>query len=232
MKVKMEFPKTDNYRMAEGLNQLRINLSFCGKDINTIMVVSTREGEGKSSVAFSLARTLSETEKRTILVDCDLRKSVMLSKRHIQGLDKGLSHYLSGQAEMNDIIYSTEKPNFFLVPSGPHTLDPTNLLDTNIFKDFIKDLKRQYDYIIIDTPPLGLVMDAVVIGQCADGAVFVIEQGKTKRKMAQNVVKQLKRSNIRVFGAVLNKVDEKSGEYRDYNYSYTDKENKKGRGLR
>lgn len=225
IKVEMQVPQINNYRMIEGLNQLKINLSFCGKDINTIMIISTVAGEGKSSVAFNLAQTLSENEKKTVLVDCDLRKSAMAVKYHMQKIDKGLSHYLSGQAEFDDIVYSTENPKLFLVPSGPHILDPTNLLDTDIFKEFMKSLREQYDYIIIDTPPLGMVMDAVIVGQCADGAVLVIEQGKIKRKMAQNVVKQLKRSDIRVLGAVLNKVDERMSKYQGYSYNYSDNKN-------
>lgn len=229
-KVTMEFPKTNNYRMTEGLNQLKVNLSFCGKNINKIMVVSTMAGEGKSSVSFRLAQTLAESEKKTVLVDCDMRKSVMMARHHIQGMEKGLSHYLSGQAEFDEVLYATEEPNFFLVPSGPHTLDPTNLLDTDTFRELIEDLGRKYDYVILDTPPIGMVMDAAIIGQYTDGAILVIEQGKIKRKMAQNAVKQLKRTNIRILGAVLNKVDEKSGEYGDYKYSYT--EEKQGRTTR
>lgn len=222
-KIEMEFPQTDDYRMMEGLNQLKINLSFCGKDINTIMIVSTISGEGKSSVAIRLAQTIAEGEKKTVLIDCDMRKSMMVVQRNIHGVDKGLSHYLSGQANFDEVVYATENSNFFLVPSGPHILDPTNLLNTDTFKEFMMKLKEQYDYLILDTPPLGLVMDAAIIGQSVDGAVFVIEQGKIRRKMAQNIMKQLERSNIRVLGAILSKVDKCSGEYGRYNYNYAGK---------
>lgn len=225
IKVNMEFPQINNYRMVEGLNQLKINLSFCGKDIRIIMVTSTNSGEGKSSVSVRFAQSLSENGKRVVLVDCDLRKSVMVAQYHIQGLEKGMSHYLSGQAELEDIIYATDNPSFFIVPAGPHTLDPTNLLDSDTFREFIEAIKEGFDYIILDVPPLGLVMDAAIIGQCADGTLIVIEQGKIKRKLAQNVVKQLNRSNIRILGAVLNKVDEKSREYSSYNYNYSADEN-------
>lgn len=222
----MKFPKINNYRMIEGLNQLKINLSFCGKDIKTIMITSTIAGEGKSSVAFNLAQILSENGKKVVLVDCDLRKSVMVAKYHIRRLYKGMSHYLSGQEKLENIIYATENSGFFIVPAGPHTLDPTNLLDSDTFRKFIETIKEEFDYIILDAPPLGLVMDAAIIGQCTDGALLVIEQGKIKRKLVQNVIKQLNRSNIRILGAVLNKVHEKSKEYTSYNYS-TDENLKK-----
>lgn len=220
-KLQLDFPQINDYRMTEGLNQLKTNLAFCGKDIKVITMTSSVPNEGKSSVSFSLAKTLAESGKKILMVDADLRKSVMAAKYHIQGIDKGLSHYLTGQAEIEDIIYETEVDGFYLAVAGPLTPDPTTLLDSDAFKQFISKAREDFDYVIIDAPPLGVVIDAVIIGRYSDGALLVIEQGVIKRKVVQDVIKQLKKGEVRILGAVLNKVDERIGAYGNYEYKYS-----------
>lgn len=220
-KLQLDFPQINDYRMTEGLNQLKTNLAFCGKDIKVITMTSSVPNEGKSSVSFSLAKTLAESGKKILMVDADLRKSVMAAKYHIHGIDKGLSHYLTGQAEIEDIIYETEVDGFYLAVAGPLTPDPTTLLDSDAFKQFISKAREDFDYVIIDAPPLGVVIDAVIIGKYSDGALLVIEQGVIKRKVVQDVIKQLKKGEVRILGAVLNKVDERIGAYGNYEYKYS-----------
>lgn len=220
-KLQLDFPQINDYRMTEGLNQLKTNLAFCGKDIKVITMTSSVPNEGKSSVSFSLAKTLAESGKKILMVDADLRKSVMAAKYHIQGIDKGLSHYLTGQAEIEDIIYEAEVDGFYLAVAGPLTPDPTTLLDSDAFKQFISKAREDFDYVIIDAPPLGVVIDAVIIGKYSDGALLVIEQGVIKRKVVQDVIKQLKKGEVRILGAVLNKVDERIGAYGNYEYKYS-----------
>lgn len=220
-KLQLDFPQINDYRMTEGLNQLKTNLAFCGKDIKVITMTSSVPNEGKSSVSFSLAKTLAESGKKILMVDADLRKSVMAAKYHIQGIDKGLSHYLTGQAEIEDIIYETEVDGFYLAVAGPLTPDPTTLLDSDAFKQFISKAREDFDYVIIDALPLGVVIDAVIIGKYSDGALLVIEQGVIKRKVVQDVIKQLKKGEVRILGAVLNKVDERIGAYGNYEYKYS-----------
>lgn len=220
-KLQLDFPQINDYRMTEGLNQLKTNLAFCGKDIKVITMTSSVPNEGKSSVSFSLAKTLAESGKKILMIDADLRKSVMAAKYHIQGIDKGLSHYLTGQAEIEDIIYETEVDGFYLAVAGPLTPDPTTLLDSDAFKQFISKAREDFDYVIIDAPPLGVVIDAVIIGKYSDGALLVIEQGVIKRKVVQDVIKQLKKGEVRILGAVLNKVDERIGAYGNYEYKYS-----------
>lgn len=220
-KVTMNLPEVKDYRLTEGLNQLKTNLAFCGKDIKVITITSSVQNEGKSLVAFDLSKTMAESGKKILMVDADLRKSVLAAKYHIQGIDKGLSHYLTGQAEIEDIIYETETEGFYLSVAGPLSPDPTSLLDSDQFQKFIDKVREDYDYVIIDAPPLEVVIDAVIIGKYCDGAVLVIEQGVIKRKVVQDVIKQLKRGKVRILGAVLNKVDERIGAYGAYDYKYS-----------
>lgn len=220
-KLTMDFPQINDYRMTEGLNQLKTNLAFCGKDIKVIAITSSVPNEGKSSVTFDLARSLADSGKKILVVDADLRKSVMSSKYHIQGIDKEFSHYLTGQAEIEDIIYETEVEGLYITMAGPLSPDPTSLINSDLFENYISKVRDDYDYVIIDTPPLGVVIDAVIIGQYSDGAVIVIEQGVIKRKVVQDVIKQLKKGDVRILGAVLNKVDERIGAYGNYDYHYS-----------
>ena len=219
-KVTMQLPDISDYHMAEGFNQLKTNLAFCGDGIKTITVTSSVPNEGKSSVAFTLARTMAENGKKILLIDCDLRKSVMAGKYHIEGIDKGFSHYLTGQAAEEEVIYATEEEGFYLTIAGPLSPDPTTLLNSELFDQFMRKVRGEFDYVIVDAPPLGLVIDAVIIGQHTDGTVIVIEQGVIKRKIIQDVVRQLKKGNIRILGAVLNKVDDRTGTYGNYSYGY------------
>ena len=211
-----------SYNAREAIRTLRTNLQFCGDDKQAILVTSCIPGEGKSFIEVSLAESIAEMGKSVILVDADIRKSVMASRLEISDVDKGLSHFLSGQCNLSDVIYATNIPKFHILPSGPEAPNSTELLESKRFSGMLESMKKVYDYIIIDCPPLGLVIDAAIVGRQSDGAIIVVEAGKTKYRLVQNVKNQLENSGVSVLGVVLNKVERKNqkGYYNKYYGSY------------
>ena len=205
-KVNLSIEKK-GYGVRESIRTLRTNLQFCGDDKRVILVTSCVPREGKSSVSVALAESIA-----------DMGKSVMASRLQITGADKGLSHFLSGQCVLADVIMATNIPKFHILLSGPEAPNPTELLESKRFTGMLESMKNVYDYIIIDCPPLGLVIDAAIIGHQSDGAIIVVEAGKTKYRLVQNVKDQLDNSGVSVLGVVLNKVERKNqkGYYNKY----------------
>ena len=148
-KVNLSIEKK-SYATREAVRTLRTNLQFCGDDKRVILVTSCVPGEGKTSVSVSLAESIADMGKSVILVDADIRKSVMASRLGITGVEKGLSHFLSGQCVLADVIVATNIPKFHILLSGPQAPNPTELLESKRFSGMLESMKNVYDYIIID----------------------------------------------------------------------------------
>lgn len=220
IKVKLNDWKLD-YRRDEAYKSLRTNLQFCGTDKKVIAFTSCTPNEGKSNVSFHLSVSLAQSGKSVLLVDGDLRKSVLLGRVQVEGQMKGLAHYLSRQAKLSDVICVTDIPKFHVLFSGPVPPNPAELLGSRVFQELIQGAREIYDYIIIDTPPLGSVIDCAVIAENCDGVVMVIESEAISYRFAQEVKQQLERSNCPVLGVVLNKVNyAKQGYYGRYYGKY------------
>lgn len=222
--------KKGDYLYEEAIKTLRTNLQFCGKDIKTVLITSCYPDEGKSDIAFHLAGELGKAGERVLLLDADIRKSVYLVRYMVTADVNGLSQYLSGQIKNPaDIIYQTNYQKMDIIFSGPPAPNPSELLGQPLFKKLLEQLRQYYDYIIVDTPPAGSLIDAAVVGSVCDGALIVIESGKTSYKLEQKTKQQLEKSGCRVLGAVLNKVNIRqsrySGSYKYYaEYGRTDGE--------
>ena len=198
LRVELTDPRKSNYFYEEALKTLRTNIQFAGADIKTILVTSCFPNEGKSDVVFQLAKEMGMAGKKTVLLDADIRKSVLVQRYLVDSDVKGLSQYLSGQAPVRDILYG------------------------KVFAKLMIELKQRYDYVLIDTPPMANVVDAAIVGKVCDGAILVIESGFVGYRAAQKAIKQLEKSGTHMLGAVLNKVDARKEKYYSY-YSYGSK---------
>lgn len=202
--VELILDDNKDYGTREAFNTLRTNLLFSGRDVKTILITSCLANEGKSTVAFETAVGLARVGKKVLLIDADLRKSAYASRYTKETGLTGLSQYLSGQSELDGVLYATQIPTLNIIFSGPFPPNPTELVGASAFGELLKAERDHYDYILIDTPPLGLVIDAAVMATACDGAVLVIGAGSVSYHVAQHVTEQLKKSGCRILGAVLN----------------------------
>ena len=216
--------KKQGYTMKESLRALKTNIQFCGDDNRVILITSSIPNEGKSTVSFELARSLTESGKKVLLIDTDMRKSVLVGRLRAvaeKGEIKGLSHYLSGMNKMEDVVYVTNIDRLFMVFAGPSVPNPTEILEKVYFKELIEFGRKFFDYILVDCAPIGAAIDAAVVAKQCDGAVLVVGQGMSKARMIKGVLKQLEASGIRILGVVLNKVKmNKKGYGYGYHYGY------------
>lgn len=223
-KIELKNIKPHSYAKKESLRALKTNIQFCGDDIKTILFTSSVPDEGKSTVTFDLARSLAESGKSVLVVDTDMRKSVLagrLRAKTIKGQEiKGLSHYLSGQEKLSTVLYATQIPKLFMIFAGPSVPNPTEILEKRYFDEMISFGKQNFDYILIDCAPIGAAIDAAVVAKKCDGAVLVIEQGNVGSRMIAGVKKQLEASGVRILGAVLNKVKMEKNHYGKYYGKY------------
>lgn len=205
---------------SEAFKSLRANVQFCGPDVRAIVITSCLPDDGKSTTSIWLSFALARAGKKVLLVDADLRKSIMVRKFSDEVGVVGFSELLSGQAAMEDVLYATQEENMKVIFSGQYPANPAELLSSSALKAFIEEQKAVYDYIIIDTPPLGVVVDAALVANVCDSAILVVAEGKVKGDIALAVKNQLEKSGVHIIGAVLNSKSKKtkSGKYGKYKY--------------
>ena len=213
--IELILEENNKYFVREAFNTLRTNILFSGKDVKTIAITSCFAHEGKSTVSLELSRSLAEAGKRVLLIDADLRKSVMAVRHTNERGIYGLSQLLSGQVDSNSAIYHTQIENLDIIFSGPYPPNPAELVGQSTFKELIATERDNYDYIIIDAPPLGLVIDAAIIAEVCDGTVIIVNKGTVRRRTAKEVIDQIQKSGCKILGVVLNQVDKhKSAKYK------------------
>ena len=201
-----------NYQIREAFKTLRTNLLFSGSDTKTIVLTSCLNNEGKSTVTLELSKSLAAAGKKVLLIDADLRKSVLVT-RYTETKDTvyGLSEYLSSQATIDDVLYETNTDGLHVIFAGAVPPNPVELLGSRKFEEFMRQIRDVYDYVLIDASPLGLVIDASVISAVCDGAVLIVAANEISYKFALEVKDQLEKGHCRILGAVLNRVPATQG---------------------
>ncbi|MCO4502912.1 capsular polysaccharide biosynthesis protein CpsD [Streptococcus infantarius subsp. infantarius] len=228
--------------LEEYYNSIRTNIQFSGRDLKVITLTSAQPGEGKSTTATNLAISFAKAGFRTLLIDADTRNSVMSGTFKSNERYQGLTSFLSGNAELSDVICDTSIDNLMILPAGQVPPNPTSLIQNDNFKSMIETVRGLYDYVIIDTPPLGLVIDAAILAHHSDASLLVVKAGADKRRTITKLKEQLEQSGSVFLGVILNKYDihlDKYGSYGSYggygsygNYGKSDEKSKNGRGKR
>lgn len=198
-----------DYAGEEALNTICTNLAFSGRNLKKVVFTSNVQSEGKSWMAMHIAINLAQRGRKIVLVDADMRRSFMMQryKVDVPGEVLGLAHYLTGQCELGDVIYETNLFGACIIPAGRDVTNPVSLVDTPYFTQMIEILGNQFDMVIVDAPPIGMVIDAAEIATSCDGTVLVIEYNKTRLREVRECKRQMEQSGTPVLGCIINKVD-------------------------
>ena len=204
-------------RVEEYYNALRTNIQLSGENIKVIAVSSTFPGEGKTTTSTNLALTFANAGYKTLLIDADIRNSKMLGGvfRSSEKIT-GLTEYLSGNTDLSQGLCETDEENLFVITSGQASPNPTALVQSEKFEVMMDVLRRHYDYIIVDTPPIGMVIDATLISKFCDARMLVVASNVVKRKMVQKSKTQLEQSSTPFLGVILNKYNVEADKYGFY----------------
>ena len=173
------------------------------------MITSVTAGEGKTFLAMEVFRKMAELGKSVILVDADLRRSkigVRYGVEYSTSSDLGITHYLAGKCTLEDVLYSTNLRRAYYIPVGYYVSNSLALISSPKFKDLLDQLAMQADYVIVDGPPVGMIVDAAEIAKSCDGAVLAVSYNRVHRSDLFEAEDQIERSGCAVLGAVLNNV--------------------------
>ena len=199
-----------SYAGKEAINTLCMNLTFSGEHIQKILLTSCHASEGKTFLALNIVRTLAKLDKKAVLVDCDLRRSSIARKYldHREGPVKGLAHYLSGLASMDNVLYQVANvPNMAIVPCGRHVSNPLPLISSSKLQELLDGLAERMEYVIVDAPPVGVLIDAAKIATSCDGTLLVVNYNAVRKQELIHAQEQLEQSGCPILGTVINRAD-------------------------
>lgn len=222
--------KTDNFHITESFKALRTNIMFSlpsseNKKSKIILFTSPDSGDGKTTVSVNTAIALSETENRVLLIDADMRKPTV---HRYFGLESrtGLSNLISGMNGKEECVQKiSDMPNLSVITAGILPPNPSELLGSSSMAKLLETFDGEYDYIIIDTPPINVVADALSLVNSADGTALVVSKGKSTYPEAAKALKTLKFANANILGVVCNRAGSGKkgygsyGSYGSYGYS-------------
>lgn len=202
----------------EAIRSVRTNIQFADIDHKNkiIAMTSSKPSEGKTTVVYKLAQSFAENGERVVLLDFDLRAPKV---GVVAGIDNnvGLTNVITGKLELDRALYRDKgQENLFLLLSGPTPPNPAEILASNHIKDLVNELSQSFDYVFIDTPPVGLFTDASIVSTFCDGMIFAIKSNDTKKEEIARALDNLKKVNAKLIGAVLTFADVKEFNYKGY----------------
>ena len=224
--------KNDQFNLDEVYRQLRTNIEFSSMDenIQVVNVVSSNPNEGKSTVATNLARISIAKYNSVLIIDCDLRNSSVHKMYGISN-SKGLSNLLSkyhrvtpikSYEEVKVLEFTDLGRDLYVITAGSRVPNPSELLGSRRFNDFLAQARKEFDFIVIDCPPYAAVSDAIPLCNASDGTLFVVSSADTDKRQAKTIANELKRNGANIIGVILTKVEDfHSNHY--YYYGYGDK---------
>jgi capsular exopolysaccharide synthesis family protein len=208
---------------TEAFRELRTNLQYAGvdKELKTIVVTSPTMGDGKTVTAVNLAVTLSRSGSKVLIIDADLRKPKVHSYFGIENKE-GLTNALTSEKERSKIntLKYDQNSNLQILTSGPVPPNAAEMLNSKRMIQLLEELKKEYDIIIIDTPPIGQVTDAAILAGVTDGTILVLASNETRIEITKRAKKALDSVNASIIGVVLTKIDNKRISYYSYSYKY------------
>lgn len=206
---------------------LLANIRFASVDrpVKSIVLTSSVPKEGKSTVAYNLAQAIASSGKRTLIVECDMRRRSLADMVGARARH-GIYAVLSGQVELDEALVATSHRNLFFLDSEPHIPNPADILSSQRFRKLVAQMESDFDYVVIDTPPVGTFVDAAIIATLADATALVVRERFVKRAELQNAYDQLKKADANVIGVIMNMCEAESSEYY---YAYYNKEGKRVR---
>lgn len=210
------YPKSS---VAEAIKTIKTNLRFSSinKKIQTILITSSISGEGKSFISANLATEFANSKEKVLLIDCDLRKGRQQELFNIITNSRmGFSNLLiadNWKKNLNEYIHSTEIKNLDVLTTGTIPPNPSVLLESSKIEKVIDELKKQYDIIIFDTPPVTGLTDTLILSRLADVVLIVAKSKKTTPELLENTKKSLENVNANIAGVILNKVDKYDNKY-------------------
>ena len=205
--------------ISEQYRAIRTNIEYSNVDQNTktILVTSSDKNEGKTTTVSNLAVSFANLNKKVLLIDCDLRNASIHKMFKINNI-YGLTDILAKDRAVDKCIQKTELENLYVLTAGAIPPNPAEILSSEKMKNLIEDLKNIYDYIFIDTPPIGLVTDAGALSSFIDGVVLVVKSESVEKKYLEETKKKLDAVDARILGAILNSYKSEQKDYDYYSY--------------
>ena len=213
--------------ISESYRSIRTNIQFANldKNLQTIMVTSPTAREGKTTTLSNVALAMADAEHRVLIVDCDMRKPRIHKVFEISNI-YGMAEILLHGGDYKKALNPTSNENLYIITAGKIPSNPSELLYSNAMKTLIQNLKKDFEYIFIDAPPVVPVTDAVIMSNYVDGVILVCASGVIEIELAQKAKESLENVNANILGVVLNKINTKNDKYSSYYYYYGEEDKK------